>query len=116
MPNYFLVTVTSTDGVIVTAVQQPVATLRVALPQNVDECLIVNISAGNSAGMSLPTEFTVGMLITIFPQSGTVAAELLIIHHWFLCYKLFNWGICVGLWICKLRRLLVLESLEGIGF
>ena len=74
MPNYFLVTVTSTDGVIITAVQQPVAaTIHVALPQNVDECLIVNISAGNSAGMSSPTEvFTVGMLI--------------ILHALYLCF------------------------------
>jgi len=45
----------------------PVATIHVTLPPNVDECnLIVRISAGNSAGMSLPTEITVGKLMTIF--------------------------------------------------
>jgi len=69
MPNYFLVTVTSTDGVNIKAVQRPVAAtiaIHVALPQNVAECLIVNISAGNSAGMSSPTEFfAVGMLIIL---------------------------------------------------
>lgn len=49
----------------------PVATIRVTLPPNVDECnLAVRISAGNSAGMSSPTEITVRKLMTTFPQSG----------------------------------------------
>ena len=79
MPNYFLVTVTSTDGVIITTVQHPVATVRittihVTLPPNVDECnLIVRISAGSSAGMSSPTETTIGKLI--------------ILHEPYLCFS-----------------------------
>ena len=61
MPDYFLVTVMSTDGMIITTVQHPVTTIHVTLPQNVDECnLIVRISAGNSAGMSSSTETTIG--------------------------------------------------------
>ena len=72
IPDYFLVTVTSTDGVIIKTVQHPVATvnittIRVTLPQNVDKCsLIVVISAGNSAGMSSPTETTISKFTT-FP-------------------------------------------------
>ena len=100
MPNYLLVTVTSTErGNITTnvTVQHPVTRIRVALPQNVDECnLIVRVRAQNSAGKSSATEIPVGKLIiaTIFPQS----AELLIIHLGFLCHKLFKGGICMGLW------------------
>ena len=45
----------------------PVTTIPVALPPNVDECLIVRISAGNRAGMSSPTEISVGKLMIIFP-------------------------------------------------
>jgi len=45
----------------------PDTTIPVALPPNVDECLIVRISAGNSAGMSSPTEIAVGKLTIIFP-------------------------------------------------
>ena len=67
MPDYFLVTVMSTDGVIITTVQHPVTTIHVTLPQNVDECnLIVRISAGNSAGTSSPTEVPIGKLMTTF--------------------------------------------------
>jgi len=60
MPNYLLVTVTSTErGNITTnvTVQHPVTRIRVALPQNVDECnLIVRVRAQNSAGKSSATE------------------------------------------------------------
>ena len=36
-------------------------TIRIELPQNVDTCsLLVNIRAGNSAGLSPPTEIDVG--------------------------------------------------------
>ena len=67
MPDYFLVTVMSTDGMIITTVQHPVTTIHVTLPQNVDECnLIVRISAGNSAGTSSPTEVPIGKLMTTF--------------------------------------------------
>ena len=53
----------STDGMIIKTVQHPVATIRVTLPQNVDECnLILRVSAGNSAGMSSPTEVPIGKL------------------------------------------------------
>jgi len=44
------------------------ATIHIQLPQTADECsLIVAISAGNSAGMSSPTNITVGKLMTTFP-------------------------------------------------
>jgi len=67
IPDYFLVTVMSTDGMIITTVQHPVTTIHVILPQNVDNCnLIVRVSAGNSAGTSLQTEKIVnGKLIFI---------------------------------------------------
>jgi len=64
IPDYFHVTVMSTDGVIITNVQHPVTTIRVTLPQNVVKCLIVRISVGNSAGLSSPTEISVGKSIT----------------------------------------------------
>ena len=39
---------------------QEVADFTISLPQNVDVCsLIVRISAGNSAGISIPSETTV---------------------------------------------------------
>ena len=67
MPNYLLVTVMSTDqGNITTnvTVQHPVTRIRVALPQNVDECnVIVRVRAQNSGGMSSATEIPVGKLI-----------------------------------------------------
>lgn len=74
----FLVTVMSTDVVIIKSVQQqhPVTTVHIVLPQDVDECnLIVNISVKNSAGMSTPTEITVGKLIATFPGSFSVHHE-----------------------------------------
>jgi len=72
IPDYFLVTVMSTDGVITTTVQHPVTTVHitticVTLPQNDDNCnLTVRINAGNSAGVSSPTNITVGRLMTTF--------------------------------------------------
>ena len=66
IPDYFFVTVMCTDGMIITTVQHPVTSIHAILPQNVDNCLIVRVSAGNSAGTSLPTEKTVnGKLIFI---------------------------------------------------
>jgi len=67
IPDYFLVTVMSTDEMIIKTVQHPVTSIRVTLPQNVDECdLIVRVSAVNSAGISSPTEETTnGKLIYI---------------------------------------------------
>ena len=63
IPNFFLVTVMSTVGAVITTVQRPVTTtIHVELPQNVYECLTVNISAGNNAGITPPTEITVGKL------------------------------------------------------
>lgn len=64
VPNTFYVTVMSTDGVVITTVQHPVATtIHVVLPQNVDKCsLIVRIRVQNSAGTSSPTEMSVGKL------------------------------------------------------
>ena len=82
IPDYFLVTVTSTDGVVITTVQHqhPVAaaritTIHVTLSQNVDNCnLIVRINARNSVGTSPPTEkATNGKLFTTFLRSGDAA-------------------------------------------
>ena len=65
MPNTFLVTVMSSGGDNITAVQYQITTIHIALPQSVDECnLIVSIRVGNSAGMSSPTEIAIGKLIT----------------------------------------------------
>jgi len=67
-PNIFLVTVMSTVGVVIKTVRRPVTTTtHVELPLNVNECLIVNVSAANSAGITPPTKITVGKLITTFP-------------------------------------------------
>ena len=80
--SFFLVTVMSSDGVIITTVQHqhPVATIHIVLPRNMDKCdLIMNISVGNSAGMSSPTEITVGRLITIFPGATAVLRLLTIL-------------------------------------
>ena len=67
MPVYFLVTVMSTDGVIIKTVQHPVATDRITtIRVTLDECyLVVRISAGNSAGISSPTETTISKLIKL---------------------------------------------------
>ena len=67
-PNSLHITVMTTGRVAVntTTVRHdhqsgPQVTIRIELPQNVDMCsLHVNISAGNSAGLSSPTEIEVG--------------------------------------------------------
>jgi len=65
-PNYFVIAVMNSGGVTVntTTVQydhQPRFHSTIDLPHNVDMCsLHVNISAGNSAGMSHPTKIKVG--------------------------------------------------------
>ena len=66
MPEYFLITLLTTDGHILherTVNHQPEDTVSyfpVSLPQNVDVCsLHVRISAGNSAGMSAPSDIAV---------------------------------------------------------
>ena len=67
-PKYFVITVMNSGRVAVntTSVQHDhqsgsQVTIRIELPQNVDMCsLVVTIRAGNSAGMSLPTEIEVG--------------------------------------------------------
>ena len=66
-PKYFVITL-MTSGSIVNTTTVPhdhqsgsQVTITIELPQNVDMCsLHVNISAGNGAGMSLPTEIEVG--------------------------------------------------------
>ena len=64
IPNFFNITVMTSDRVVIKTVQhdyQSRSQVRIELPQNVDMCsLHVNISAGNSAGMSSPTEIEVG--------------------------------------------------------
>ena len=67
IPSYFVITVmTSGRTVNTTTVQYDTQSgsqvaIRIELPQNVDTCrLHVYISAGNGAGMSLPTEIEVG--------------------------------------------------------
>ena len=66
-PNVFQITVMSSGRIVVnTTVQHddqsgPQVAIRIELPRNVDMCsLVVTIRAGNSAGMSLPTEIQVG--------------------------------------------------------
>ena len=63
MPEFFHITLKTSAGNVVkqTAVQhqsgQEVADFTISPPQDVDVCsLIVRISAGNSAGMSAPSE------------------------------------------------------------
>ena len=66
-PNYFVITVTNSSRTINTTTVShdhqsgSQVTIRIELPQNADMCsLVVSISAGNSAGMSSPTEIEVG--------------------------------------------------------
>ena len=63
IPEFFLVTLLTTDGHILhetTVTHQPedrVAYFNISLPASVDGCsLHVRISAGNSAGMSAPSD------------------------------------------------------------
>jgi len=67
MPNYFVITVMNSGRRInATTVPHdhqsgPQLAISIELPLNVDTCsLHVNISPGNGAGMSLPTEIEVG--------------------------------------------------------
>ena len=67
IPNYFVITVMNSGRRInITTVEYDhqsgsQVTLSIELPQNVSLCsLVVTIRAGNSAGMSLPTEIEVG--------------------------------------------------------
>ena len=72
MPNSFLVTVMSTDGDIIKTVQHSNTNVYVRLPQNMEDCnLIVRISAVNSAGISPPTNITVGKLL--IPDGGILS-------------------------------------------
>ena len=71
MPNSFLVSVMTADGVIITTDKHPhsesvaTVTIHILLPQSIDECdLIVRISAENRAGVSSPAEIPVGKLST----------------------------------------------------
>ena len=61
LPEYFLITVSSDESVFNETRQhqpgQAVADFNISLPQSVNVCsLHVRISAGNSAGMSAPSE------------------------------------------------------------
>ena len=66
MPEYFLITLLTTDGHILheTTVthqsEDTVAYFNISLPASVDGCsLHVRISAGDSAGMSAPSDIAV---------------------------------------------------------
>ena len=67
-PNFLHITVVTFGRVAVNTttvphdrLSGPQVTVRVELPQNVNMCnLLVSIRAGNSAGMSSPTEIKVG--------------------------------------------------------
>ena len=66
-PEYFIIIVMNSGRTVNTTTvphdhqSGSQVTISIELPQNVDMCsLHVNISAGNSAGMSLPTEIEVG--------------------------------------------------------
>ena len=62
IPEFFLITLITSAGSVLNQTtqhqpRQPVADFTISLPQNVDVCsLRVRISAGNSAGMSAPSE------------------------------------------------------------
>jgi len=58
MPKYFVITVSSDEIVFnETRQHQEVADFTISLPPGVDVCTLhVRISAGNSAGMSAPSE------------------------------------------------------------
>ena len=62
MPEYFVVTLMIPTGRVFNETRQhqqgqPVANFTISVPQSVDVCsLHVRISAGNSAGMSAPSE------------------------------------------------------------
>ena len=63
IPEFFLITVLTSAGRALRELNvthdpgQPVADFNISVPQNVDVCsLHVRISAGNSAGMSAPSE------------------------------------------------------------
>ena len=63
MPEFFLITLMTPDGSVLKESNlshepgQAVADFTISLPQSVDVCsLHVRISAGNSAGMSAPSE------------------------------------------------------------
>ena len=63
MPEFFLITLMTPDGSVLKESNMPhqpgqaVADFTISLPQSVDVCsLHVRISAGNSAGMSAPSE------------------------------------------------------------
>ena len=72
-PEYFVITVMNSGRTANTTTIEydhqsgPQVTIRIELPQNVDMCsLHVNISVGNSAGMSLPAEIDVGRSHHVF--------------------------------------------------
>ena len=77
MPEFFLVTLLTTDGRIlheITVTHQPedtVAHFPVNLPQNVDGCTLhVRMSAGNSVGMSAPSDVVItGKLYNVLCMS-----------------------------------------------
>ena len=61
MPEFFLITLINSDGSVLNETRQhqpgEVADFTVSLPQSVDVCsLHVKIRAGNSAGISAPSE------------------------------------------------------------
>ena len=66
MPEFFLITLMTSDGSVLKELNmshepgQPVADFTISLPQSVDACSFhVRISAGNSAGTSSPSETVV---------------------------------------------------------
>ena len=68
-PSYFVITVMTSGRVAVNTTtvahdhqSGSQVVIRIELPQNVNMCsLLVSIRAGNSAGISSPTEIKVGM-------------------------------------------------------
>ena len=72
IPSYFVITVMTSGRTINTTTIQhdyqsgPQVIIKIELPHNVNMCnLLVSVRAGNSAGMSLPTEVEVGMLLRV---------------------------------------------------
>ena len=95
MPEFFLITLMTPDGSVLKESNMPhqpgqaVADFTISLPQSVDVCsLHVRISAGNSAGMSAPSEAVeVGKLHFFLPKNKLQESQ----NH-FVLYTL----VCLG--------------------
>ena len=94
-PNYFVITVTNSSRTINTTTVShdhqsgSQVTIRIELPRNVDMCsLVVSIRAGNSAGMSFPTEIEVGRSHHVKHNQSNIKDGGFICFFFFLLFSL----------------------------